>query len=136
MFGKEHRILHRLEDDDARQERSFLIASADREGGRHAGRIRIETRHRVIEEDLRRHLESHPRASIAAIVHEIVNQPGMTAQRDAAACRLEIGLRSDRVLLIAELVAYICDQFRKRDADIRFACFLPTRAQADSAGPA
>ena len=58
-------------------------------------------------------------------MHEIVDQPGVTAQRDAAARRLQIGLRSDRVLLIAELVADIGNQFGKRNADIRFACSSP-----------
>jgi hypothetical protein len=69
------------------------------------------------------------RNCVAAVVHRVVDEHGMPAQRNPPARRLEIGLRRDRILLIAELIAHIGEKLDKGDAEIGDARLLPLRRE-------
>jgi hypothetical protein len=61
-------------------------------------------------------VELNPRPGITTIVYVIVNQTCMASQRDSAACGFEVSLGSDRVLLIAQMIALVGDEFGERYA--------------------
>jgi hypothetical protein len=66
-----------------------------------------------------------PGASIASIMHWIIQQADMPADRGAAARSAKVGFRSDCVLLIAEIVSQVRQQLDQDNSQIRRAGFLP-----------
>ena len=70
-------------------------------------------------------LELHPRARVAAVVHVVVDQQRVAAQRDAAARGVQIRFGGDGVLLVAELVARVRHQLGQRDAHVGLAGCAP-----------
>ena len=71
--------------------------------------------------------ELDPGAGVAAVVHGVVDQPGVAADRDAAARGAEVGLGGDRVLLVAQVVADVGQQLDQRDARGRPGCARASR---------
>ena len=67
----------------------------------------------------------HPR--IAAIVHRVVHQRGVTLHRDATARGSEVGLGGDGILLITQLITNVGEQLRQHDALIGGTSSLPVR---------
>jgi len=70
-------------------------------------------------------VEVHPRARARPFVHEIVEEARMPAHRDALARGAEVGLGGDRVLVVAEVIAEVCEQLHDDDAEIGGAALLP-----------
>ena len=74
----------------------------------------------LIEKGLRVDLEMHPGAGVAAVVDGVVDQQRVAAERDAAARGFDVGFGGDRVLLVAEIVADVGDEFGEDDAHVGF----------------
>src|SRR5207248_10862907 len=60
-------------------------------------------------------VDGHERAAVAAVVHPVVHQPDLPAYRHPAAGRVQVCLGGHRVLVVAELVADVCEHFHERD---------------------
>ena len=71
----------------------------------------------------------HPRAGVAAVVHAVVDEPGVAAQRDPAAGGVEVGLGGDRVLPVGELVGDVGQQLDERHADVGGDALGPPRRE-------
>ena len=59
-------------------------------------------------------LESHPGARVAAVVHGVIQQAGVAAHRGALAGGAQVGLGGDGVLVVAEFIAHVGQQFDQR----------------------
>ncbi len=81
-------------------------------------------------------VEMHEGAGVAAFVHEIVDQPGVAAHRDALARGGEVGLVGDGVLPVGEVVGGIGQQLDQHDAEIGRPSARSSPAPAGSAGRA
>jgi hypothetical protein len=69
---------------------------------------------------LRVDFEMHPGSGVAAVVDGVVDQQRVAAQGDAAARGFAVGFGGDGVLLVAEIVAHVGDEFGQDDALIGF----------------
>ena len=67
-------------------------------------------------------LQRHERAGVAAVVHRVVDQPHMAAHGHPAARGVEVRLGGHRVLLVADLVGGVGEQFDERDAEVGGRC--------------
>ena len=73
--------------------------------------------------------DAHPGARVAAVVHEVVDEPGVAAQRGPAAGGAEVGLGRDRVLAVGELVGDVGEQLDERDAEVGRAALASSRRE-------
>ena len=97
-------------------------------------RVRVE---RVVDarEDLRslrqnpvgpgHHAHLHEGACAHAVVHPVVDQQGVPADRGPAAGGLEELLVRHGVLVVAQLVAHVREQLQERDAEVRLVALGP-----------
>ena len=115
VLRKEIGVLHGLEDHDPRVEGGLFVTEQVR---RHSRSVGVEAGDRVVEEDRDGHIQADPGARIAAVMHAIADQKGVAAQRDAAARGQDVGFGGDGVLLVAELVAGIGNQFRQHHTQV------------------
>ena len=125
VFGVEDRVLHRLEDDDAGPQRGFFVAGADCQRGGHARGEGVEAGQRAVEEGLGVDGQVHPGAGVAAVVDGIVDEQCVATQGDTAARGFDVRLGGDGVLLVAEVVADIGDEFGEHDAHVGFGRRAP-----------
>ena len=68
--------------------------------------------------DLRVGRQAGEGAGRAAVVHQVVDQPGVAAYRGPEPRGIQIGLRGDGVLLVAQLVTGVGEQFDKGDHEV------------------
>ena len=66
---------------------------------------------------------------VAALADRVVDQPGMPAQRDAAARGAEVGLGADRVLLVAQVIRGVREHLGQRDAEVGGVRLGPPRRE-------
>ena len=79
--------------------------------------------------DVATHLDMQEDARIDAFLREIVDKPSVPANRDAPPRRAEIGLGCDRVLVVAQQIADMGEQFDEGDTQIRRIALLPVGRQ-------
>ena len=92
--------------------------------------MELERRRAVVEPHL------HPGARVAAVVHEVVDQPGVPPRRVRSARGAEVRLGGDRVLPVAQLVADVGEQLDQRDAEVGRVALPPVGHAAPPAGRA
>ncbi len=75
----------------------------------------------------RLHVEVNPSAGVAAVVHAVVEQAGVAAQRDALAGGAEVGLGGNRVLVVAQLVTQVGHRLHQGYLHVGRVALLPVR---------
>ena len=70
-----------------------------------------------------------PCPRVAAIVQKIIYQPRVTTDGDTAARRPQIRLGRDCVLLVAQMISGISEEFYERDTEIGGIALTPLRHQ-------
>ena len=73
--------------------------------------------------------QPQPHPGVAPLVHAVVDEPGVAAQRDPAPRGAEVGLGGDRVLAPRQLVGHVGQRLHQRDADVGRVALRPRRRQ-------
>ena len=71
------------------------------------------------------HLDMHPGAGVATVVHRVIEQPCMATHGDTLACRAQVGFGGHGVLVVAEIVGGVGEHLNHGDAQIGRAALLP-----------
>src|SRR5262249_23041583 len=74
-----------------------------------------------------RRIDEDPCASIAPLVHMVVNQERVTAHRNTLPSGIQVSLGRDSILVVAEVVGDVCQHLNKGDANIWNMSLLPLR---------
>src|SRR5438034_2110036 len=74
-------------------------------------------------------LHLHPDTSIAAIMHEVIHESCMASDRDTSMSRSQVSLCSDGILLVAQVVADVGQQFYQNDTKVSRVALFPLRQQ-------
>ena len=93
-----------------------VVAAEDPRAGRDRGAVRAATGGDV---------DRDPRPGVAAVVHEVVEEPGVASDRDAPTAGPEVRLGRDRVLEVAELVTDVRQQLDEGDLLVRRVALPP-----------
>ena len=70
-------------------------------------------------------VQGEPGARVVAFMHAVIDEQRMAAHGDAQPRRVEIGFGRDRILVIAQMICGIRQQFHQRDAEIRHMPLTP-----------
>ena len=73
--------------------------------------------------------ELEPRARVAAVVHRVVDQRGVAAERRPPARGAEVALGRHRVLPVAQVVADVGQELDERDPEVGRVALAPVRRE-------